>query len=289
VISIDKLPDEVLLKIFDFYVNEHLDGLEYEFNKHEIEEWQTLVHVCRRWRSVVFGSPRRLNLRLVCFPETPARDTLNVWPSLPLLIRDSGLPTEDLDLDDIIAVLERSDRIVKIDFSYVNGPEWENVLATMRQPFPELTFLSLTSQDGMVSVLPYTFLGAHAPRLQSLNLTRIPFPGLPILLLYAKDLVQVSLDKIPHSGYFSPEKMIIAVSTLTSLEFLNIQFESPLSRPDWDNRRLPPKTRYILPELTVFWFKGVYEYLEDFVARIDAPGIYDLRITLFNQIIIDTP
>jgi hypothetical protein len=50
--------------------------------KLNVEEWQSLVHVCRRWRSLVLGSPRRLNLRLYCTPETPAKDTLDVWASL---------------------------------------------------------------------------------------------------------------------------------------------------------------------------------------------------------------
>ena len=49
------LPDDVLLAIFDFCGD-----------KYELEAWQTLVHVCRRWRSVVLGSPRRLGLQLVC-------------------------------------------------------------------------------------------------------------------------------------------------------------------------------------------------------------------------------
>jgi F-box-like len=44
------LPDDVLLEIFDFYVNKDKD----KYYKNEIEAWQTLVHVCRRWRSVVF-------------------------------------------------------------------------------------------------------------------------------------------------------------------------------------------------------------------------------------------
>jgi len=32
--------------------------------KRRADAWQSLVHVCRRWRSLVFGSPRRLNLQL---------------------------------------------------------------------------------------------------------------------------------------------------------------------------------------------------------------------------------
>ena len=54
------LSDDVLLGMFDFYVDE--DGE----TKEDVEVWQVLVHVCRRWRSIVFGSPRRLNLQLFC-------------------------------------------------------------------------------------------------------------------------------------------------------------------------------------------------------------------------------
>ena len=106
-----------------------------------IEAWQSLVHVCRRWRSVVFGSPRRLNLRLVCTAKTPARDTLDVWPALPLVIRCNGdYPTESVD--NIIAVLERSDRVCQINLMDVPSSHLEKVSAAMQEPFPELTHLA---------------------------------------------------------------------------------------------------------------------------------------------------
>ena len=281
------LPDDVLLEIFDLYVDEDL--YESKFYKNETEVWQTLVHVCRRWRRVVFGSPRRLNLRLVCTSETPARDTLDVWPSLPLLMRDSN-PTDDVD--EILAVLERSDRVVKIYLSNVNGSNLEIVLAAMQVPFPELTFLLLRSSDGnlgMVSVHPDSFLGGSARRLRFLLFDRIPFPGLPKLLLSATHLVEFHYKNIPHSGYISPAAMVTVLSTLTSLEYLILGFGSPRSRPDWAHRRLPPPTRSVLPVLTYFRFKGACEYLEDFVTRIDAPRLDYLFITLFNQIVFETP
>ena len=65
---IEMLPDDVL-EIFDCFVDE-----EYETTKEEIEGWQTPVHVCLRWRSVVFGSPRRLDLCLFCSNKAPARE-----------------------------------------------------------------------------------------------------------------------------------------------------------------------------------------------------------------------
>ena len=284
------LPDDVLLKIFDFYVDEDLyEGENREIHKNEIEVWQTLVHVCRRWRRVIFGSPRRLNLRLFCTSKTPARNTLDVWPSLPLLILDNNRPIDSEDVDNIIAVLEHSDRVIEIDFFTVYDWDLEDVLAAMHVPFPELTDLNLRFQGGMESVLPDSFLGGSAPRLQSLWLFRIPFPGLPRLLLSATHLDHLYLDEIPHSGYISPEAIVAVLSTLTSLEKLVLRFESPRSRPDWADRRLPPPTRSVLPVLRYFWFKGVCEYLEDVVTCINAPQLNNLNITLFNQIVFDMP
>jgi hypothetical protein len=146
--------------------------------------------------------------------------------------------------DDIIAVLERSDRVDQI---ILFGSNLENVLAAMQVPFPELTHLDLLSNDGKVSVLPDSFLGGSAARLQTLLLQGIPFPGLRELLLSATHLVTLRLWNIPHSGYISPETIVAVLSTLTSLEYLSLEFEFPQSRPDWANRRLPPPTRYVLP------------------------------------------
>ena len=69
-ISIDILPDEVLLAIFDFFIYRDVGFIFIPFvHRATFEDamvaWQSLVHVCRRWRGIVFGSPRRLGLRLV--------------------------------------------------------------------------------------------------------------------------------------------------------------------------------------------------------------------------------
>lgn len=82
--TIGVLPDVVLLEMFDFYVNQ---VREEDSPDVTVESWRTLVHVCRHWRSVVFGSPRRLNLRLLCTPETQVRKTLDVWPYLPIFVQ----------------------------------------------------------------------------------------------------------------------------------------------------------------------------------------------------------
>jgi len=106
--------------------------------------------------------------------------------------------------------------------------------------------------------------------------------------LSATHLVELHLSNIPHSGYFSPEVMVTGLSALTRLEYLEIVFESPRSRPD-RRRRPPPPTRTLLPVLTCFEFKGVSEYLDDLVARIDAPLLDNFDTTFFHQLIFDTP
>ena len=49
----DVLPDVALLEIFDCYKNQ---VREEDGDDVEAQAWHTLVHVCRKWRSVVFGS-----------------------------------------------------------------------------------------------------------------------------------------------------------------------------------------------------------------------------------------
>jgi hypothetical protein len=65
--------------------------------------------------SIVFRLTRRLDLELVC-SKTPARDTLDVWPALPLLVDcTSHLPIKNAD--DVVAILERSNRVRQIKLS----------------------------------------------------------------------------------------------------------------------------------------------------------------------------
>jgi hypothetical protein len=277
---IDLLPDEVLLEIFDFYG---------KISKTGIGAWQSLVHVCRRWRSLVLGSPCRLNLRLVCTPKTPARDTLGIWPALPLIV--AGNMAFSSGTDNVIAALRQSDRVCQVFLWGLAGWQLERVLAAMQVPFPDLTDLQLFSHSygGTLPVIPDSFLDGSAPRLQYFELYGIPFPGLPKLLLSATHLIYLRLTNIPHSGYISPEEMVAPLSVLSSLRKLYLQFQSLQSLPDRETRRPPPSKRSILPALYEFRFEGDTEYLEDLVIFIDAPQLKTLDITFFSQIDFDCP
>ncbi|KAH9974466.1 hypothetical protein BGW80DRAFT_1559958 [Lactifluus volemus] len=272
-VTICSLPDEVLLDIFEFCL---LDPL------CRVRTWPKLVHVCQRWRYIMFASPLRLNLRLFCTFSTPVRRTMDVWPPLPIEIHyfSVHLRVED----NIIAALEHSNRVRRIRLCRISIP-LDRLVTVMQEPFPELEYLYLEIYGTTLSVLPNTFLGGSAPRLRSLDLRHIPFPALPQLLLSCNDLVVLSLFQIPQSGYISPEAMAMCISALTSLTELSIGFKSPASRPDPTTRRPPPLTRAVLPALTNFDFHGVSEYLEDLMAQIDAPLLRAVAITFFNQLV----
>ena len=60
-VTIEMLPDNVLLEIFDFYRMADIQSL-----RGRPWRWHKLVHICRSWRQVVFASPLRLNMQLTC-------------------------------------------------------------------------------------------------------------------------------------------------------------------------------------------------------------------------------
>ena len=288
VVLIDRLPDVALLSIFDFYVEEDLDT--YQPTKKRIEVWQTLVHVCRRWRCIVFGFPRGLNLRLFYAEKTPV-EMLKVWPPLPIVIHGNFFfSTVTSGLDNIIAALKHDYRICDLSLHHPSSPQLEKVVDAMRQTFSALSILELRlPEQSALVVLPDSFLGGSAPRLQTLVLKGILFQALPKLLLSTTRLSTLSLLDIPHSGYISPGVMVTYLSALTNLERLCLGFPSPSTCPNHANQPSPPSTRTVLPALTSFGFTGFTKYLEDLVARIDAPILDSFSLSFSDELAFDIP
>jgi hypothetical protein len=247
-----------------------------------------LVQVCQKWRNVVFGSPHRLNLQLVCTDSTCVREMSSIWPPLTIIIRCWYFTNSSMD--NIVAALGQNDRVGEVKLGRVPSLQLEEVLAAMRVPFPALTHLQLRSEGVTPPAVPDPFLGRYAPCLQHLSLSCIsfPFPVLRKLLSSTTHLVRLSLWNIPQSGYISPEAMVTCLSASTSLRLFSLEFESHPPRPVQESRRPSPPTRTLLPTLTQLSFQGISEYLEDLVARIDAPLVY-LRATFFLQPIFDNP
>jgi len=224
-------------------------------------------------------------------------EVLDAWPVLPVILKSDDVlpsrlpyPKSDQRWDNILAALESEHyhRIRGIEISVRTNSRWERFAAAMQKPLPELTHLQLSASD-VVLVLLDSFLGGSAPHLQELRLTKISFPSIPKLLLSANGLVKLSLLDIPDSGYISPDAMATALTVMTELESLQFGFRVPRSLPDPASRSLHPPTRFVLPALFRLEFKGVHEYLEDLLARIDAPLLYYLHIRFFMDLDFNLP
>lgn len=282
---IDILPDDVLLVIFDFYINDFEDLDEKLPIKDRVGVW--LVHVCQRWRSVVLGSPRRMNLQLVCTPSTAVLETLDIWPAFPLVVHCHYVPYPLSGIHNILTALKYRDRVRKINIENGEDLPWEKFMAVMQVPFPELTDLMLASY-GTKPVLPNTFLGGSAPRLRLLQLDHIQFPGLPTLLLSATHLVHLRLYNIPQPGYISPTAMVTCLSTLTSLESFSLGFTLFPLPPAQNDQPRHLSTHSTLPALTNFSFRGSRIFLDDFVSLIDAPKLNKLSVYISPRFDRDT-
>ncbi|KAH9169304.1 hypothetical protein EDB89DRAFT_2244767 [Lactarius sanguifluus] len=295
-VIIDVLPDNVFLDIFEFCLRDST-MTELGVIQH-MRKWQILVHVCQRWRRIVFASPLRLDLHLSCSYGTPVRRNLGSWPiTLPLAIDypSSLSRLTHRDEDSIIFALKRTSRVHRIDI-HVPGLLSRNVADVMRRSFPVLTHLHLAwdldevlgpfpgSRD-VSSVIPSRFLGGSAPHLQHFRLRNVPFPHLPTFLLSARNLITLEVENICQNGYISPEAMVGGLAVLTRLTTLSITFDK-LSVYDQTTRADPPM-RITLPALTTFYYEGYSEYLEDFLAQIDTPRVDDFRIEYLAHEIIE--
>ena len=289
-VTINTFPDEVLLHIFYFDRPPFLDTLNVVNRPRPSWRWHRLAQVCQKWRSVIFGSPVFLDLRLVCSPRTRVEFT-GIWPPLPIIIRNivNWPMPEDYDFN---AVIAHHNRVCEINLFHLSSSQLQRLTSSMQEQFPELIHLMLDFDDCSshpAPALPDDFLGQSAPRLQSFELRSIPFRALPKLLLSSTDLVRLTLWNIPHSGYISPESMATCLSSLIALERLSLGFRSPQSCPGRDRRCPPLPSRSVLHALASLKFKGASNYLEDLVARIDAPLLDTILITFFNQLIFDIP
>ena len=286
-VTIDTLPDNVLLEIFELYLGK-ADANRFDY-KHDYNRWQTLVDVCCRWKYVVFASPRRLDLALSIRPSANSK-SLDIWPALPIVIWAPAIRSKEEVINIIVALRER-DRVRKIYYDEDRDIRHSLLkeIAAIDEPFPALTTLDLASYAQNMPVLPDSFLGGSAPLLRSLYLRGIPYPSIGILLSSTTNLVSLFLWDIPRSGYISPETIVPLLSMLPELKSLGLGLEHPRSRAHRSGRHPPPLARVVFPNLTDLGLCGDIEYSEDILSQIETPILNQCNLYLFNQLVFDTP
>ena len=209
--TINILPDDVLLHIFLIDAQEFHEPASTLLGLEDLDRvrrlrwrWHRLVHVCRRWRSIVFASPNFLDLRLICRPKTPMKLT-SIWPPLPIIITNAfdSLRSYVPEYYDFDAGILHPNRVREIYLFNLTRSLFRRLTSAnrMQEQFPALTHLNLHFHDSHPSsALPDGFLDGSAPLLQSIGFHSIPFPALPKLLLSATHLVRLILLHIPSLG-----------------------------------------------------------------------------------------
>ena len=210
----------------------------------------------------------------------------DIWPALPIVVQVNGI--SDKINDNVLAALEKHDRIceVRVIVNHASAGEIKKLAGAMQVTFPALTDVYIHSLEDTAS-LPESFLGGSAPNLRSLYLMRVAFPALPKLLSSSSRLVRLSLSEIPHSGYISSDAIVDCLPSLTRLEFLQIEFQSPQPHPNRASRRQPPLTPTLLPVLGTLLLEGVTDYLDQILAHIEAPLLDQLYMKFFDPPILD--
>ena len=280
------LPEDVLLEIFDFY---RLDAMEQSQTRPW--KWHRLVHVCRKWRHVIYRSPRRLGLRILCNSGAPIRSILASWPTLPLVAKFNAGPRSKHIPRNVKVALRRPDRLCEIDL-HVKSSMLAPIVEATQKPCQKLEIIRITVQVflGPSILVGKAFLGGSAPHLREIKLDGISFPFSSIqqVILSTNNLVDLHLANIPNDAYFSPNELVTGLSSSVQLERLMVDFHSPASSPPPSMTRLPPR-HTTLPSLVSLDFHGASGYLEEFVAQIESPALSKIAIKLFNDIFFEIP
>ena len=256
---------------------------------HQGRWWHRLAHVCKRWRNLILGSASYLGLSLVCTNGTPVENMLSNSPSLPLTVdyRGGDVITAE-DEEGVLLALEQRHRVrhLRLIFSV---QVLKKLVMAIDKDFPTLEYLIMDppTKDNTALKLPETFQAAN---LRHLTLSCFA-PIESRLHPTAMGLVTLYLMINHPSAYFQPDVLLQWISLMPQLDSLFVSFSFPVANREV-KRHLPhtPITTHVtLPNLRVFWFRGVSAYLEAVVRQIKTPRLERVIIRLFKQLTFSVP
>jgi hypothetical protein len=293
---INNLPDELLVEIFDFYRQGEFNFCPwrqaYEDNYYHWWsmklEWFKLIHVCKRWRTVIFASSSRLDL---CFVFT-SRSELGYqkksnmktilsrhFPPLPLAIdyRPSPLPLcsflDARDIGRMLAAFKRPDRIRAITLIATTSI-FDKFFKATKCPFPALESLELRNPIQSLNI-PVKFLeGSNHPNLRTLKLHRIYLPPTLQLLSSASALTHLSLVTDTFIVPLTAMSLILCLQGMPCLCHLNLEMTSLI-----DGMKQPTEN-FSLSKLTFFHYRGYSAFLNSLTAVLAVPSLREVDISL---------
>jgi hypothetical protein len=242
----------------------------------------------------MLGSASYLRLSLVCTSGTPVENMLAHSPLLPLTVDyDSEDSITAEDEEGILLALEQRHRIRHLRLAFLDQ-NLQKLIIAIDDEFPILEYLIVyTKKKSTVFKdlrLPETL---QAPTLLHLMLGGFTCPIQPRLrpTVTATSLVTLCLVINHQPAYFQPNVLLQWISFQLQLESLYIIFTFPVPNRDVERQltHTAITTHITLPNLRLFWFRGVSAYLEAVVCRITTPRLKSLRIRLFKQLTFSVP
>lgn len=298
---IAKIPDEILLEIFDLYRRSFEHHPNYERDWNNKNGWFKLAHVCHNWRCIVFASSTRLQVRLFFTDRTPTRAAvLSGLPPLPIIVayHDVSVPWTVGRLGSenrLISALRYPDRVCQIamEITYSNR---NTITKALDCAFPSLEALEIHNPGVPGFSFPPTFLMTTAKSLRRLKIPGASLTSLTTLLSATTALVDLTLGvntvfSPPQGVLFpslqdllqpnpSPQGISLAslLQNLSRLRHLDVSVHST----QYTRAISPVKTTdvVLLAELNHFRIQGHTTEVEELVAGLATPSLQNLHVTL---------
>jgi len=278
--TIDRLPDGVLLEIFDSF----RQSLQHERNHERVwnsnKGWFKLAHVCREWREVVLTSPSRLHMRLLFTEHRSVRAiAIKRLPPLPIIVDYKyGHLTA---MRRMVSALAHPDRVCGIAFQ-AQGAIPKKLLAAMNQPFPALDSLELHCLRTQDLDLPPPFLTVQPPHLRRLKLTGATSAFSYHILSSTTSLVDITLRLVRTNISLFETHLLLRLQGMPLLRRLKLELRGGL-RPSETTSVPSSRTRdVLLPKLKFLCFTGYVAQLEGLMAFLVAPSLQELRIASYG-------
>ena len=282
-LTIDDIPDEMLLEIFHSYLQHFANDQPLWNKKHK---WFKLMHVCRRWRHIVFASSTRLDLCLVVSTSNPGNMNTIFSPHLsPLPIAiEHGYPPSTAshmkakEFGCMLAALKHYNRVRGITFSG-SAPDFDKLFEATKHPFPILEDLELCNLDGRITELklPATFLKGSAPPLRRLQLTRISLTSISSSLLSSAMMLTELCLRIYTP--FTTASLLVHLQDMHCLRHLELKLRT-WKVPSSINGTMSPTNHedtFLLSKLTSFHYQGPSLFFSALVAGFTAPSLQDVH------------
>jgi hypothetical protein len=281
IVTIDHLPGEVLLEIFDHYLGNFYGQTSLRVWSNN-NGWFKLAHVCHKWRCIVLASPRRLQVMLFFAESTPTRAAVLECPSLahlPIVVDYSRIVWNAGAQTRLISALRYPNRVVRIT---INGSckNFDKICKALDLPLPALTSLELHNMKGNVE--PIRQASSLLTSIKSLLHLRLDNAELSSLLpLLSVTRALESLTLIVDALFWQREgtSLLTHLQRIPHLRDIQVSTRSSFL----ENMNKPPITTVLLAELSHLYFYGQCAEIEWFVAGLTAPSLQRLHISVLES------